>query len=299
MPSGTDPFAGYRSAQPGEDIIDAAEAMSGVQGALVHHGRSREIEGDVVALEPAMGDSTLLTVRVPSAVAAEIRPGRFFDILCRPDGSSDPLLRRPYSVFASDPARAELQFLVRPYGRGSAWLARRRRGDVLDLLGPLGNAYTLDPGARHLLMVAGGVGVAPLVLLAREAVASGRNVVFLLGAADASGLLAAGHLPSAVEYVVATDDGSKGHRGFVTDLVPDYVRWADQVFACGPEPMYRSLRNGLLPLRIGNRPRVQVSMEREMACGLGACLGCVVETKRGMRTSCVEGPVFDMDDVRW
>ena len=129
--------------------------------------------------------------------------------------------------------------------------------------------------------------------------ASGRNVVFLLGAADASGLLAAGHLPSAVEYVVATDDGSKGHRGFVTDLVPDYVRWADQVFACGPEPMYRSLRNGLLPLRIGNRPRVQVSMEREMACGLGACLGCVVETKRGMRTSCVEGPVFDMDDVRW
>lgn len=283
----------------GEAVIDAAEGTVGVQGSIVHLGRSREFEGDVVALEPVMGDSTLLTVRVPFPAVAETRPGRFFDLLCRPDGSYDPLLRRPYSVFGSDPAKGLLTFLVRPFGRGSQWLTRRRLGDPLELLGPLGNSYTLDPKGRNLVMVAGGVGVAPLVLLAHEAVASGRNVAFLLGATDASGLLAAAYLPSAVEYVVATDDGSKGHRGFVTDLVADYVRWADQVFACGPEPMYRSLRNALLPLRIGKRPRVQVSMEREMACGLGACLGCVVETRRGMQTSCVQGPVFDMDDILW
>lgn len=286
-------------ADVGEAVIDAAPVSAEAYQAIVHMGRSREIEGEIVALEPVMGDSMLLTVRVPPAAVVETRPGRFFDILCRYDGSYDPLLRRPYSAFGMDQGQGLLTFLVRPFGRGSQWLARRRIGDELELLGPLGNSYTLDPGGRNLLMVAGGVGVSPLVLLAHQAVASGRNVAFLLGAADASGLLAAAHLPGAVEYVVATDDGSKGHHGFVTDLVPDYVRWADQVFACGPEPMYRSLRNRLLPLRIGKRPRVQVSMEREMACGLGACLGCVVETKRGMQTSCVQGPVFDMDDILW
>jgi dihydroorotate dehydrogenase electron transfer subunit len=246
-----------------------------------------------------MGDSALLTVRVPPPAAWESRPGRFFDILCRHDDALDPLLRRPYSVFATDPRKGLLSFLVRPYGRGSHWLCDRRVGDRLDLLGPLGNTYTVDGNARNLLMVAGGVGVSPLVLLAHEAVASDRNVAFLLGAANADGLLVPAYLPGAVEYVVATEDGSKGHRGFVTDLVPDYVRWADQIFACGPEPMYRSLRNAVIPNRIGRRPPVQLSVEREMACGLGACLGCVVETRRGMQASCVQGPVFDMDDIVW
>jgi dihydroorotate dehydrogenase electron transfer subunit len=267
--------------------------------ALAAAGSSREFAGEVVGFEPVMGDSTLLTVAVPPSIVAGARPGRFVDILCRYDDSIDPLLRRPYSIYAADPVASELRFLVRPFGRGSAWLARRAPGDGLDMLGPLGNAYEIDPNARRLLMVAGGVGVAPLVMLAHQAVALGREVAFLLGAMSEDGLLAANHLPADVEYVVATEDGTRGHRGYVTDLVPDFVRWADQVFACGPEPMYRSLRNNVLPHRIGKRPPVLVSMERDMACGLGACLGCVVETKQGMRTSCVQGPVFDMDDVVW
>jgi dihydroorotate dehydrogenase electron transfer subunit len=262
-------------------------------------GLSREFSGEVVGFEPVMGDSTLLSVAVPAAVVLASRSGRFVDILCRYDDSYDPLLRRPYSIYAADSDRSELRFLVRPYGRGSSWLARRQPGDVLDMLGPLGNTYRIDPNARRLLMVAGGVGVAPLVMLAHEAVAADREVAFLLGAMNEDGLLAAHHLPADVEYVVATEDGSRGHRGYVTDLVPEYVRWADQIFACGPEPMYRSLRASVLPHRIGKRPPVQVSMEREMACGFGACLGCVVETKRGMQTSCVQGPVFDMDDIVW
>jgi dihydroorotate dehydrogenase electron transfer subunit len=134
-------------------------------------------------------------------------------------------------------------------------------------------------------------------MLSDEAVRRGLNVTFLMGAMNAEGLLATSFLPSAVEFVAATNDGSQGHRGFVTDLVPEYVRWADQIFACGPEPMYRSLRNAAAPLRMGRRPQIQVSMEREMACGVGACLGCVVETRHGMQTSCVQGPVFDLDEV--
>jgi len=262
-------------------------------------GSAKEFTGDVVAAEPVMGDAVLLTVAAPPATVRQLRSGRFFDILCRVDGSFDPLLRRPYSVFRTDPAAGTMTFLVRAFGRGSAWLAGRRPGDRLDILGPLGNTYEIAPRSRNLLMVAGGVGVAPLVMLADQAVAAGLEVTFLMGSLDDTGLLAAHHLPSAVEYVVATDDGSKGHRGFITDLVPDYVLWADQIFACGPEPMYRSLRNAVLPRRLGGRPQVQVSMEREMACGLGACLGCVVATKRGMQTSCVQGPVFDMDELAW
>ena len=129
------------------------------------------------------------------------------------------------------------------------------------------------------------------MFLSDLAIARGLSVTFLMGAATADGLLGADQLPSAVEYVVATDDGSRGHRGFVTELVPDYLRWADQVFACGPEPMFRSLRDAIRPHRIGRKPTVQVSMERTMACGLGACLGCVVETRVNSRNGTSDGPV--------
>lgn len=279
------------------DLSPSAYAEIGRgEGATV---RPREFASEVVGVEPVMGDSVLLTLTVPSPMAAEARSGHFVDVLCRLDGSYDPLLRRPYSFFRADPRAGTVTLLVRPFGRGSTWLVARATGTILDVLGPLGNTYDIAPRSRNLLMVAGGVGVAPLVMLADQAIARGLNVTFLMGSADASGLLAPSYLPSAVEYLVATDDGSMGHRGFVTDLVPEYVRWADQIFACGPEPMYRSLRNAVNPHRIAGKPRAQVSMERTMACGLGACLGCVVETRHGMQTSCVQGPVYDMDEILW
>lgn len=267
--------------------------------ASVQRASTREFVGKVIAVESAMGDSAILEIRVPDWVARGCRPGRFFEIICRFQDSADPLLRRPYSVYAANEDTGTISFLVRPYGRGSTWLAQRKVGEELDILGPLGNEYTIDPNARNLLLVAGGVGVAPMVMLAHEAAAKGLNVTFLLGAMNHEGLLAAHHLPSVVEYVVATNDGSKGFHGFVTDVASEYVRWADQIFACGPEPMYHSLRRAVEPHRINRKPQVQVSMEREMACGLGACLGCVVETKHGMQTTCVQGPVFDMDDIVW
>ena len=279
-----------------EQVTGLELAGPEVNGAVV---RAREFESEVRAVEPIMGDASLLTLTTPPGLAASLRPGQFVDVLCRTEGSYDPLLRRPYSVYRTDPAGDRIILLVRPFGRGSAWLVARRQGEILDVLGPLGNAFEIAPRSTNLLMVAGGVGVAPLVFLADLAIARRLSVTFLMGAATAEGLLAVSELPSAVEYLVATDDGSQGHRGFVTDLVPQYLRWADQVFACGPEPMFVSLRNAVLPHRIGGKPKVQVSMERTMACGLGACLGCVVETKRGMLTSCVQGPIYDMDQVVW
>ncbi len=281
------------------DVGTVSKAGVGIDlaGGLDLAVRAREFGVDVLEVETVMGDSVLVTTTAPDGLPGRLRAGRFFDILCRIEGSYDPLLRRPYSVFRVDERRGTLTFLVRPYGRASRWLAERPVGASLDLLGPLGNTYEIAPRSRNLLMVAGGVGVAPLVMLSDEAVARGLNVTFLMGAANAEGLLSPTLLPSAVEFVAATEDGSKGQRGYVTDLMPEYVRWADQIFACGPEPMYRALRAAAAPLRIGGRPQAQVSVEREMACGVGACLGCVVETRHGMRTSCIDGPVFDLDEV--
>ena len=246
-----------------------------------------------------MGDSTLISFAAPEGLVASARAGQFVEILCRTDESFDPLLRRPYSIYATNAAKGELTILVRPYGRGSRWLCNQPPGASLDVLGPLGNAFEIAPKSRNLLMVAGGVGAAPVAMLATAAVRRGLSVTYLMGAMTADGLLSSQQLPGQVEYVVATDDGSQGHRGFVTDLVPDYLRWADQVFACGPEAMFRSLRSVVLANRFGKHPPVQVSVERAMACGVGACLGCVVETRSGMKASCVEGPVFDMDQVVW
>lgn len=262
-------------------------------------GWSREFTGAITRIEPVMGDSSLISLSAPPNLATSARAGQFVEILCRSPRSSDPLLRRPYSIHAADGRKGELTVLARPYGRGSGWLVEQPVGTALDVLGPLGNGFAISPKSKNLLMVAGGVGAAPVLMLAHEAVAKGLNVTYLLGAVSADGLLAPQHLPGEVEYVVATNDGTAGHQGFVTDLIPTYLQWADQVFACGPGPMFQSLRRQVLDHRFAAKPTVQLAVERAMACGVGACLGCMVETKRGMRTACVDGPVFEMDELVW
>lgn len=260
---------------------------------------SPEFIGEITRIEPVMGDAVLTTFTAPKRAVDEARPGQFVQILSREATAYDPLLRRPYSVYRADRAAQTLTVLVRAYGRGSAWLMRQAAGVPLDVMGPLGSPFTVRPKTHHLLMVAGGVGVAPLLMLAEQAIRGGKQVTYLMGASDADGLLTASELPDEVEYVVATMDGSAGHTGFVTDLIPEYLQWADQVFSCGPEPMFRSLRTVIHRHRLGDRPDVQMAVERAMPCGIGACLGCVVETKHGMKTACVEGPVFEMDEMVW
>jgi dihydroorotate dehydrogenase electron transfer subunit len=288
MPSAVADYTG-----PGTKDVSLAPVTS-VMGKT---GASREFESQVLSVEPIMGDAVLLTVSAPSVVLSHLQPGQFFNIVTRFSGSFDPLLRRPYSVYRSHGDPSALTFLVRPFGRGSAWLAERLPGERLGMLGPLGNSFSIPSRAQRLLMIGGGVGVAPLVMLSDEAAAKNLDVVFVMGAANETGLLAASELADRVEYLVATDDGSRGHHGLATEVIRDFVQWADQIYACGPEPMYRTLRAVVEPLRINRKPSVQISVERGMACGLGACLGCVVETTHGMIASCVRGPVFELDEI--
>src|SRR5215211_7554931 len=229
--------------------------LASVTTSIEKTGASREFESQVLSVEPIMGDAVLLTVSAPSAVLSHLQPGQFFNIVTRFPGSFDPLLRRPYSVYRAHHGPPALTFLVRPFGRGSAWLAERLPGERLGMLGPLGNSFTIPSRAQRLLMIGGGVGVAPLVMLSDEATSKNLDVVFLMGAAAEAGLLAASELAERVEYGVATDDGSRGHRGLATEVIGDFVQWADQIYACGPEPMYRTLRTVAEPLRIDRKSR--------------------------------------------
>ncbi len=254
-------------------------------------------------------------------LASGSRAGQFVHV--RTGDYSGLVLRRPFSINTADPATGIVTLHFRTVGRGTEWLTRAREGDRLDMLGPLGRPFEVDPRSRHLLLVAGGLGIAGIRMLADEAVRDGRQVVILFGAQSASLVYPSSLLPDEVEYVVATDDGSLGHDGFVTELMVDYEAWADQAFACGPHPMLKRLA----ALAAGRRERLgvatlgrkrgggkhdplgstaarrkaflQVSMEQTMGCAVGACLGCTVIGVDGPQRVCREGPVFAAEEIAW
>jgi dihydroorotate dehydrogenase electron transfer subunit len=253
-------------------------------------------------------------------LASGALPGQFVHV--RTPDWSGLVLRRPFSINTLDRAAGEVTIHFRVTGKGTEVLARMRPGDSVDMLGPLGRGFEVDPRSRHLLLVAGGLGMAGVRSLVDDAIAGGRQVVVAFGAATAAEVYPSSLLPDEVEYVVATDDGSLGHPGRVTDLVAGYEAWADQAFACGPEPMLAALarlaagRDARLGVaRLGRKRGVraaplgspqarraswlQVSMEQNMGCAVGACLGCVVMGVDGPQRVCREGPVFAPDEIAW
>jgi len=221
---------------------------------------------------------------------SQAQPGQFVMVRC----GEETLLRRPLSIHQQDGDRIALLFSV--VGEGTQWLSRRRAGENIDLLGPLGNGFSIQSGSKNLLLVAGGIGIAPLCFLAHEAVSRGYTVTLLLGASTASRLYPAHFLPAEVELVTATEDGTSGERGMVTDLLPDFTGKADQIFACGPLEMYQDVANKYPQLK---GKQVQISLEVRMGCGRGICYGCTVKTRRGLKQVCTDGPVFYLDDILW
>ncbi len=254
----------------------------------------------VLSNTPVASEIHLLRLRAPR-IARDASPGQFVEVRCGP--TLAPLLRRPISIHrigsrAAGYAADEIALLTRVVGEGTQLLSRVRAGETLDLLGPLGKGFRLQPGTRRVLLVAGGLGLAPLVALADEAIAREMSVVLLGGAETAGRILPAQHLPPEIEYQVCTDDGTLGACGLVTGLCPPFLDWADQVFACGPTAMLPALWEQIREQARGGRHLpVQVSLEARMACGMGVCLSCVVETRRGWKRVCRDGPVFDLAEV--
>jgi dihydroorotate dehydrogenase electron transfer subunit len=256
-------------------------------------------------------------------LASGSRAGQFVHV--RTPDYSGLVLRRPFSINTMDPQAGTVTIHYRITGTGTAWMARARPGERLEVLGPLGRPFEVDPRTRHVLLIAGGLGMAGVRALADESLAAGRRVTLLFGASRAAEVYPSSLLPTEVEYLVATDDGSVGHHGYVTDLVPAFEALAEQAFACGPEPMLAALarlahgRDARLGVARLGRKRgrssrssaargtaaarrkswLQVSMEQNMGCAVGACLGCVVHGVDGPVRVCREGPVFAADEIAW
>ena len=254
-------------------------------------------------------------------LAAGARAGQFVHV--RTPDWSGLVLRRPISLNTIERVTGEITLHFRIAGKGTELLAHGHRGDAVPMLGPLGRPFEVDPRTHHVLLVAGGLGMAGVRALADESLDAGRQVTVLFGASTAAEVYPSSLLPDEIEYVVATEDGSLGHPGRVTDLVPGYEAWADQAFACGPRPMLEALaalargrqarmgvaslgrkRGGGRPVTLGStqarrRAWLQVSMEQHMGCAVGACLGCVVWGVEGPVRVCREGPVFASDEIAW
>jgi dihydroorotate dehydrogenase electron transfer subunit len=225
-------------------------------------------------------------------IARSARPGQFVMVRC--GEGHDPLMRRPLSIHGTD-GSGGVALLFEVVGSGTSWLSERAEGDSVDLVGPLGNGFFVKPDAKDLLLVAGGIGIAPLAFLAQEASRLGKRVTMLQGAQVAALLYPRDGVPECSVVVGSTDDGSSGTKGLVTGLIDEYIEQADQVFACGPIAMYRSMAQ----MDCLKGKSVQVSLEERMACGVGACYGCTVKTKKGLKQVCHDGPVFDLADIVW
>lgn len=262
----------------------------------------------VVESQRLYSDNWLLWFHAPELARGAV-PGQFLMLRCHDDDAGGaaygpPLLPRPmsYHRFRLAPGGGyDFAILYEVVGRGTEWLSLRQPGDRIFVWGPLGRGCSVRRVSGNLLLVAGGIGVAPLVGLADEQVARGRDVTLIHGARSADGLFPAHLLPPEVEMVAVTEDGSMGRRGLVTDVVPEYLSWADQVFACGPNAMFRALAGVVRRFegegaRRGRKP-VQVLLEEVMPCGTGICYGCAVRTRGGVRLICKDGPRFELRDV--
>lgn len=248
-----------------------------------------QVKARVASNTQLMIGVNLLWLEAPQ-IAAVARPGQFAMLKC--EGGT--FLRRPLSIHRVSEDKKQIAFLFAVIGKGTDWLSRARSGDIIDILGPLGNGFNLMPSSREILLVAGGVGLAPLVSLAEDAAKKGMRVNLAYGTATDQ-RYSKEMLPDGIRLVEFTDDGSCGRRGLVTECVPDFLDAVDQIFACGPLPMYRALakQQNLMG------KNAQVSLETRMACGLGVCYGCTIKTRSGLKQVCHDGPVFNLDEVVW
>ena len=230
-------------------------------------------------------------------VAAALLPGQFIHL--RIPGMDDHILRRPFSVYQVDADQGVMSVLYQTVGYGTRHLSVLAAPFEVDIIGPVGNGWEVPEEAQRILLVAGGVGAAPLYIYASKLVAAGKEVDVVLGAQTKDALVALEAyeaLLGSAPYC-ATDDGTFGYHGFCTGVVSELVssKGYDLVACCGPEPMMRTVSKITLAKQIPT----MVSLEKRMACGIGACLSCVVSTTEGFKRSCVDGPIFDAAKVVW
>jgi len=223
-------------------------------------------------------------------------PGQFFTVRVSED--TVPLLRRPMAFSAFDKKKGTASMIFQKRGRGTALLAAQQKGHGLDIIGPLGNPFPVPAKDRTVLLVAGGIGLGPLIFLATRLREAGTPAAFVFGC-RAKSLVPASGAFTGLNPAVCTDDGSAGFRGTAGDYlksIESTINSPTAVYACGPLPLLKACHEFA-----GRRGcECFVSIEQVMACGVGACMGCAVRSARGgFLRACTEGPVFNSKELLW
>lgn len=236
-----------------------------------------------------------LTMEAP-VLCMQAQPGQFVHITC----GEGNLLRRPISICNVQDDRMTIVFQVK--GDGTAWLSKRREGDMLDVLGTLGHGFRMDQLGSRPVFIGGGIGVPPMLMTMRCAKQAGATPEAILGFRSKNAVILEDAFRALGETHVCTDDGSYGLHGFVTDVLKLHAHEFTSICACGPKPMLRAIAQ----IAEAQGIPCQVSMEERMGCGIGACLVCVCELKlkdgeESVRYGhvCKDGPVFDSKEVVW
>jgi dihydroorotate dehydrogenase electron transfer subunit len=245
---------------------------------------------------------------IDSHIPQAAQPGQF--LMIRVNDTYEPFLPRPMSVhriIKNKNNEAEgFQVLFKIVGKGTKLLAEKTEGEQLQVLGPLGNGFTIEKTCSEALLVAGGIGVAPLVFLIEEFAHTSTNIKAFIGGATSQDLLALQIFKKhAQDLFITTEDGSQGKKGMITESLEEYLTGRNNtkdtiMYACGPKEMLKQVA------LLSNKFKLpcQLSFESRMACGFGACLGCVIKTKSGnnnydYKRVCIEGPVFNAQEVIW
>ena len=242
----------------------------------------------------ALSDKHVLIKLTDDKPLPEMLPGQFVEV--RVDNSPSTFLRRPISINNVDYDRNELWLLVAAVGDGTRQLQKLQKGDRLNCMLPLGNSFTMPTdNAQKMLLVGGGVGVAPLLYFGKRIKAMGGEPTFLLGARSAKDVLERELFKQVGRVFITTEDGSEGEKGFVTNHSVLAQEHFDRISTCGPKPMMMAVAR----YAFKNDIECEVSLENKMACGVGACLCCVEKTVEGNKCVCKEGPVMNIKKLTW
>lgn len=242
----------------------------------------------------ALSDKHVLIKLTDDKPLPEMLPGQFAEV--RVDNSPSTFLRRPISINNVDYDRNELWLLVAAVGDGTRQLQKLQKGDRLNCMLPLGNSFTMPTDStQKVLLVGGGVGVAPLLYFGKRIKAMGGEPTFLLGARSAKDVLERELFEQVGRVFITTEDGSEGEKGFVTNHSVLAQEHFDRISTCGPKPMMMAVAR----YAFKNDIECEVSLENKMACGVGACLCCVEKTVEGNKCVCKEGPVMNIKKLTW
>lgn len=257
------------------------------------HKQMKKIQDCSVNKVKMLNDDTyILELNLP-VIPENIKPGNFAEV--RVDKTADVFLRRPFSIYDVDFERKTVSFFIKNIGKGTSLLSKLEVGDNLNMIYPLGNSFSKNKEGK-VLLIGGGSGVAPLLLLGEMLKNSGSEVIYLLGARSSKDIHLVKEFEKNGEVFVTTEDGSQGEKGMVTDhSVWEGISEFKKIYTCGPNPMMKAIA------KIAQSENIdcEASLENTMACGFGACLCCVTETTEGNKCVCTEGPVFNVNDLKW